>query len=128
MLCINHPELYLSLIKFRRHRRALTRLRCSNHLLAIEKFRGRLPRQERLCKYCINNNVSVVEDEYHFVLVCPLYKEIRSSILKYDVQFPTIMHYVNLMSNVNEVTVQNLACYVYNAFKIHAGFHGYNIV
>ena len=33
-----------------------------------------IPANERICKCC---NMKVVENEYHFILVCPGYKDIR---------------------------------------------------
>ena len=69
-------EKYLSCVKNINHRIALTRLRCSSHKLAIEDGRFRnLARSERKCIYC---KMDVIEDEYHFLLVCPFYRNLRS--------------------------------------------------
>ena len=58
-------------------RKSLTRFRCVSHKLYIETGRhgnSKRERQERICMYC---NLNDIEDEYHFLLVCPLYKEDR---------------------------------------------------
>ena len=59
------PEIYLLDVTIPSHRGALSRLRCSNHSLHIES--GRV------------NNVEI-EDEYHFVLMCPFYIDLRVHI------------------------------------------------
>ena len=73
-------EKYLSLIKNRRHRRTLTKLRLSDHCLAIEKGRqGKPPviREERFCTFCPN----IIEDETHFILSCKTYSTERAIFL-----------------------------------------------
>ena len=58
-----------------RHRIALTKLRLSNHRLAIETGRY----SERTCPICKID----MEDEYHFLNICPAYQEKRSTLLDY---------------------------------------------
>ena len=58
-------------------RKVISRIRCSNHPLEIEKGRHKnpkTPRQERLCKLCYDQ---VVEDEDHFLLRCTTYSHLR---------------------------------------------------
>ena len=58
-------------------RKVISRTRCSNHPLEIEKGRHKnpkTPRQERLCKLCYDQ---VVEDEDHFLLRCTTYSHLR---------------------------------------------------
>jgi hypothetical protein len=55
------------------NRSLITKIRISAHQLAIETGRYMkhpLPVPERFCKNCKNK----VEDEKHFILYCPLYK------------------------------------------------------
>ena len=56
---------------------ALTRLTVSSHRLEIEMGRWHKPnksiRSERKCQHC-----NVLENEFHFILECPVYHEIRS--------------------------------------------------
>jgi hypothetical protein len=48
---------------------------CSTHKLAIEQGRHlNEPRENRLCQIC---NYNEFEDEYHFVLVCPVLSDVR---------------------------------------------------
>ena len=74
-------ENYFSVDMYQKHtcKVALTRFRCANHNLAINKLRPTHDRVDRICKYCHeNNNVNIIEDEYHFIFICPLYTAERS--------------------------------------------------
>ena len=70
-------EPYLQNIKNTNVRKMFTRLRTSSHFLEIERGRY-VSRKEcdRLCTVC-----NLVENEFHFVMVCPLYDEFRSEFL-----------------------------------------------
>ena len=68
-------ESYLDFITEKKYKIVLTRFRLSSHELHIERGRyENVPRDERICKCC---NMSQIESEYHFLLVCPLYTELR---------------------------------------------------
>ena len=59
-----------------------TKLRLSNHKLAIETGRYSRPFKkpaERICPVCKIE----MEDEYHFLNICPAYQEKRCSLLDY---------------------------------------------
>ena len=58
----------------------LSRLRMSAHDLRIQSGRfssNRIRREERYCLCC---NSSDIEDEYHFILICPCFNELRKKI------------------------------------------------
>jgi hypothetical protein len=69
---------YLSRVDNAQLRRSLARFRCANHTLQIELGRQakpvKVPVQQRYCKLC---NLGAVEDEDHFLLVCPAYQSFR---------------------------------------------------
>ena len=91
-------ENYLDDVKINKHRVAFTRIRTSSHFLRIETGRyarsskslSRQPapaistpksdniaeNKSRLCKHCTEE--PVVEDERHFLISCPYYKNIRN--------------------------------------------------
>ena len=63
-----NQEKYLNVIQENKYRIALSQFRISAHL-QIERGRyENVPRTERKCKVC---------NEYHFLLVCPAYKDLR---------------------------------------------------
>ena len=68
-------ETYNTSVDAEKHRIALSRFRCSAHELMIEegRFRG-IERGLRMCPLC---PINIFEDEYHFLLVCLVYREIK---------------------------------------------------
>ena len=67
-------EEYLNLPKFAA-RKAISKIRCSDHHLEIEKGRHRrVSRELRLCKLCNNGHI---ETETHFLLECDYYNDIK---------------------------------------------------
>ena len=69
------------------NRKVISRIRGSNHPLAIEKGRQRspkTPREERICILC---DEEVVEDEDHFLLKCRTYSILRE---EYQMDFENI--------------------------------------
>ena len=68
-------EPYICLVKDKRYRHAISRLRCSSHMLHIEKgryTRPKTPLNERLCYSC-----HCIEDELHLVTACSINVEER---------------------------------------------------
>ena len=67
-------EEYLNLPNFAA-RKAITKIRCSDHQLETEKGRHRrVPRELRLCKLCNNGHI---ETETHFLMECDYYNDIK---------------------------------------------------
>ena len=63
-----------------RFRICLTRLKLSSHDLAIEKGRHQnIARQERVYNNCTMN---VLETEYHYLLICPKFYNLRTKYIK----------------------------------------------
>ena len=75
-------ESYLNLEIDMKYKIALTRFRTtSSHSLMIETGRyDDTQRELRICKCC---NMGKIEDKYHFLLVCPNYRDLRSKFLSH---------------------------------------------
>ena len=72
------PEIYLATIDSYFLRRELSKYRILNHNLMTEEGRQKgIPRELRICKSC---DLECVEDEYHFVIICPAYENLRKSL------------------------------------------------
>ena len=114
-----NPERYIHEVNILNHRTALTRLRISAHNLAIETDRQlKIDAELRVCKYCHAIGENYVEDEYHFLLICPLYDHIRFNLLPLNIiLFPTTENFVKLMKTEDCETMNKLANYCYLAFK-----------
>lgn len=112
-------ENYLDVLKENKYRVALTRFRLSSHDLNIEQGRyDNVPRHERICK-CCRTCMNVVDTKYPFLLVCPLYRELRLKYFKqYLCHWPNIYKFDSLMMSKTKSTILNLASFVYFASKL----------
>jgi hypothetical protein len=110
-------ETYLKCIKNNKYRISLSKFRLSSHDLAIETGRyENKEREERICAHCRTQSI---EDEYHFLLICPKYYELRRALLKpYFCRWPTIKKFEILMNSTNKRQLQNLAKYIHHAFNL----------
>ena len=100
-------EKYLDLPLFQ-HRQIITKFRCSDHQLDIERGRYRgILRIDRICKLCSNN---AIENEEHFLVRCPFYDQLKGK------------HYLTEFTEVDEfmegLDPQKLAKYLIEAFGI----------
>ena len=107
-------EKHLSFISDKKYRMALCKFRISAHNLAIERGRYEIiPRDDRKCKFC---NLNVVESEYHFLLVYPLYGDLRRKYFSsYFCQWPSLIKFENLMSSQSKRVQINIAKFIYAA-------------
>ena len=88
------------------HRRAIAKLRCSDHTLEIEKGRHKgIPRLERKCTLCHNGQV---EDEVHFLFLCNTYNALWA---KYKVE-----HFTTAQEFFNDANYSTLEKYLIEAF------------
>ena len=90
-------------------RKIISRTRCSNHPLAIEKGRHKnpiIPREERLCELC---DTMEIEDEDHFLLRCTSYSYIRDH---YQMSQQTVPEMLNMEDQ------NHLAQFLSSAFEL----------
>ena len=106
-------------VEIKSHRRALSKFRCSSHILAIEKGRhNKIDYNDRLCKYCKRNGINKVEDEYHVLLECSKYTMIRERLLPvYYYKEPYHIKFINLLTTGNESLLRSLSKLVFEIFK-----------
>ena len=111
----NH-EKYLDIINIDKYRIALTQFRISSHNLAIEKGRHEnIPRQDRKCRNCTLNQI---EDEYHFLMICPKFYHLRRLYFKpYFCRWPTLQKFQTLMTSINRKMLIDIAKFIYFASK-----------
>ena len=97
---------YLDIIKSTKLRISLSRLRVSAHRLEIEKGRWHKPQKilysDRKCQIC-----NTLEDEFHFLLECPLYIELRKRyITEYFWRNTNVLKFAELLNYHNKVVIQ----------------------
>lgn len=107
-------EKYIYCVSNNKYRVVLSRFRCASHKLNIEVGRHKnIERHERLCTRC---NMLALEDEYHFALVCPFYRELRNEYLpRYYCVWPNIQKFKNLLSSKQSGLINKLAKFLYLA-------------
>ena len=95
---------------------ALTRLRIASHRLLIETGRWvKLKPTALENRQCITCNL--IDDEFRFILVCPMYTSFRHYIPKYYSNRPSMFKFIELLNNNNELIVRRLALYCFKAFE-----------
>ena len=109
-------EKYLNCINVDKYIVALSRFRCSNHALNIECSRWKnVERNEILCELCSGINIYDIEDEYHFLLCCHSYNDLRNKYIPSTVY--TKEGFINLMSTKDENILFNLSAFIYHAIQ-----------
>ena len=116
-------EKYLDVVANYSDRSSLTQLRISSHRLEIELGRrNNIPRPERICKYCLHNNLpNNIESESHFISECDLFTKAREHVNNKiknilncsstvpDLSHPTQLNYMSLINPTMEVS-GSLSC------------------
>ena len=106
---------YLTAIRNRKYRNALTKLRISAHDLQIEAGRYKnIPREKRICTKC-----EVLEDEYHFLDECKRYEQLRNDLLhninlvNTGITKPSDLLFMPCLSfHLAEFVFQSFACHI----------------
>lgn len=109
-------ESYLNMVNDRFLRSSIAKLRCSAHKLNIEFMRSNHTLEERLCPYCEELGSICVEDEYHFVMICPLYHNIRIQYANDCILDQTYAHFLDVL-RVEGDSAKNIALLVHKSFK-----------
>ena len=110
------PEKYLDLHCNQKVIQIFTCFRCSVLPLAIEEGRRQnIDVSARLCKFCTKK---VIEDEYHFLLECSTYSDLRKEYLPEEsFAHPNLYKFVKLMRSNDSEEILNLCNFLYKAFK-----------
>lgn len=108
---------YLENINIQKFIQSFSKLRMSSHRLEIEAGRwsrpNRTPIDERKCSVC-----GILEDEYHFVIECRIYQDLRKKyIAPYFWMRPSMFKFVELINSTNSTCIRKLSNYIYQAFK-----------
>ena len=111
-------ENYLNIVVSKHLRRYITCIRISSHDLRIHSARygrERIQRDERVCLLC---ECLDIEDEFHFILKCDKYDDLRQKYVKrYFRERPSMQKFVELLSSTNRQSLLNLCCFLRDATK-----------
>ena len=107
-------EHFVDVLSIRKFRHCYAQFRTGVHDLEIERGRyHNLPLDQRLCKVCSAN---VVEDEFHFILNCRVYADIRLCFIPSKYFMNPCLHKLHiLLSSKNDLIIKNVAQYIYQA-------------
>jgi hypothetical protein len=85
--------------------------------LAIEKGRYEgILLENRICFSCDRDGNTVIEDEFHFLLCCPLYTALRELYIDRHFWQPALyQHFISLMSTQNIDVIKNISCFIVKA-------------
>jgi hypothetical protein len=120
-------EKYLNLNKFE-NRKIIAQFRTSAHKLKIETDRFTtnnntyIPPEQRLCNKC---NMKRAEDEYHFMLECPLYSDLRNNLYakcskynQYFTEYEPNEKFIWIFTMENIQLINHLGDFLHHSFKL----------
>ena len=74
-----------------------------------------IARNQRKCSKCRLNEI---QDEYHFILVCPYFIDLRNKFISnYFTQNPSMYKFLQLLNSNKRKEIINLANFCIKAFK-----------
>ena len=112
-------ELYLFTNLPRKVKKQYAKYRLSNHNLEVERGRHTgLQREDRLCSFCgRKTNLNTVECEFHILLECTLYDDLRSDST--NILFDkTLFNFVNIMSCKENKDINDVAWFIWKCFAL----------
>ena len=86
----------------------------------VEKGRRmHLDRPYLNCPLYVQRNAYVLEDEYHFLMVCPQYEDLRYNFFpeKNMITNVSLNKFYQFLTSKNELIITSLAKYLFYAFK-----------
>ena len=109
-------EQYFDCITSKWYRDALIKIRLGVLPINSNKFRYSEDQRKTLCAYC----KTIVEDEFHFVCMCPLYNSVRIKYISCEMRMRNT--FTRLFCCDSEENCRNLAAFTLHAFKIRQSY------
>ena len=115
----NYFETYLSKINYRSYQVLFTKLRCGLLDLTIHSGRiNKVQRHNRLCTFC---NLGQIEDEFHFLFICPIYAELRNLYIpKLFTRNPTVVRFCSFLKTDNPLVLKHICIFVEKALEMRS--------
>ena len=109
---------YFTKINIAKYRTAYCQFLCRNHNLAVITGKWHkphaIPYKDRICQTC-----NTIEDEYHVILECTRFQDLRFKyIKKYYYTRPSMLKLTQLLSCTNKNVIRNLSVYIYKLMVI----------
>lgn len=113
-------EMYLSCDLPKRLRSDIARFRTSSHCLEIEVGRhNKIAVEDRLCKFCVQQNIYAIENEYHVFYHCSAYDYVREMFIVHDrYRIPNEHNFNMYMQMDQREHIIKIANFISTIFKI----------
>ena len=103
------PSDWIPIIKFR----------TNNHRLPIEIYSWQITYKERNKRVCTMCNSGDVGDEFHYLLICPMFREARVKFIdKYFYKKPSVFKFLQLINTENRSELINLSKFIKILFSV----------
>ena len=114
-----NPELYLNSFLPFSLRRIYSYFRCPNHDVMLERVRYlSIPRNDRFCPLCLDENMYIIEDQFHFFYECPRYDDLRDIYFNVSwINNRTLDKCYAILNTNIQSEVYNTATFIQSAFK-----------
>ena len=98
-------------------RRALAKLRCGVIDIGVNIDRkNKIPYDQRICKFC---NLNRIDDEYHFILICPFSGALRTKYIpRYYIEHPDGNKFIILLSSTTVRLNRSISIYIIKACEL----------
>ena len=97
----------------------LCKFRTSNHKFPVEFYSWDKFFRERKDRTCTICNLNDIGDEYHYVMICPVLKEIREIYIpNFYINRPSVYKFTLLMNSEKKKTLFNLAKFLKETLEI----------
>jgi hypothetical protein len=107
---------YLSEINDKHIRNAIAKIRLGSHNFMVERGRWQRPKlnyQLRLCTECND-----IEDEYHILLMCPRFDNIRKQYLRREMfSRPSMYKFINFINTARENVLKRFGLMCFKILK-----------
>ena len=105
------------------HKKALANFRTSGHTLEVEKGRHYgIDRDFRFCRYCLTNHIYVVEDEFHFFMIFPLYNNVGVPSIHCLLNNSSVNKELFYRIMATKTDIHNIANFICDSFKLRDTF------
>ena len=95
------------------------KFRTANHKFPVEVYSWttlHLDRENRKCCICNRNDIG---DEYHYLMLCPVFSELRNLYLpSYYKNRPSVYKFTELMQSTNTKTLTNVAKFIRDILEV----------
>ena len=97
----------------------ILKLRTANHKFPIEIYSWSITFKDRMKRLCTLCQTGEVGDEYHYVLICPVFLEARKELIqKHYYSRPSVFKFLELINSENKIILVKLAKFLKIVFSI----------